>query len=241
VLKLFIAQRTASKFMCVLAAGLLPAWGSAQTPAEPIAIGRSSLTLPDRENWKVQDAPADGIQTSGDVNLPIAMGTKNLTYHSADKLTKAVFTSKVTKGGVAGVIMTWTNPCPAVQQSSAVFKLDKGTVNDIDCLVVIKVNQFDAFLTAAPQAKKTLSDARPNTKDGFYVEYSKSMGAGGYAFSQSLIASDFKGVEGDGVKTEGSIPSSVLAWATAFAKSNAAAVDSMSGKWSIPPLAFNPK
>ena len=231
--------------ICVAVFGLLSGpllcLVSAEAVANPVEIGRSTLTLPDADNWKVQDAAADSVQTSGDVNLPMAMGTKQLVYLSADKLTKAVFISKVTKGGVAGVTMTWTNPCPAVKQSAAVYKSDKGTVNDIDCLVVIKVNRFDAFVNSGPQLKKSFADVRPNTQDGFYIQYSKSMGAGGYAFSQALVAGDFKGVDGDAVKTESSISPSVLVWATAFAKSNAAAVDSLSGKWSIPPLVFNPK
>jgi hypothetical protein len=241
LLKTTLSLAAARRPVCLAMVGLLTGFVGAVALAQPVEIGRSTLTLPDAENWKVQDASADGIQTSGDINQPMPMGTKQLTYFSADKLTKAVLISKVTKGGVAGVTMTWTNPCPGVKQSSVVYKADKGSVSDIDCLVVIKVNQFDSFVNSGPQLKKSFGDVRPNTKDGFYVQYSKSMGAGGYAFSQALVASDFKGIEADAVKTDTTISPSVLAWATAFAKSNAAAIDSLSGKWSIPALVFNSK
>lgn len=212
-----------------------------QASAQPIEIGRSVLTLPDADNWKVQDATSAGIGYSGDITGAMAMGSKILSYTSPEKLVKAVFATKVTKGGVAGATMNWSNNCPSVKETANVFKADKGTLSSIDCLVVIKVNQVDTFVSARPQLKAAIGDLRPDTKSGFYVQYRKSMGAGGYTVSEALIASDFKGVDGDAVKTESSISPSVLAWATAFAKSNAAAVDSLSGKWSIPALVFNPK
>jgi hypothetical protein len=227
--------------ICFATFGLLSVLAGAQAFAEPVAIGRSSLTLPDAENWKVQDLESANLGYSGDANGAMTMGAKQLTYSAADALVKAVFVTKVTKGGVAGLTMTWNNPCPAVRASSNVFKADKGNLANVDCLVVIKVSQFDSFLNSIPQLNKSFAAARPNTRDGFYIEYSKSMGAGGFAFSQALVANDFKGTEGDAVKTETSISPSVLIWAMAFAKSNASAIDSLSGKWSIPALVFNPK
>ena len=212
-----------------------------QVAAEPITIGRSSLTLPDLENWKVQDAEATDLNYSGDLNGALVMGSKVLSYLSADKLTKAVVSAKVTKGGLAGGSMTWTNNCPTVKEGSVTFKIDNGTVSNIDCLVVVKVNRIDSFVNAVPRLKGLFNDERPNTKDGFYIQCTKSIGAGGYTRSEALLASDFKGIDGEVIKNQTTIPPAVLSWAVAFAKSNAAAVDSLSGKWSIPALVFNPK
>ena len=236
-----LLMSTARRFLSSAVFGLIPFFALAQSSAEPVSIGRSSLTLPDSENWTVQDSDPASIGLSGDVNLPLVMGSKRLTYFSTDKQVKAVFISKVTKGGVAGVTLTWTNRCPTIKESSNVFKIDKGTPNDIDCLVVIRVNQIDSFVNARAPLKSALGDVQPNTKNGFYIQYAKSMGAGGYTFSEALVANDLKGIEGEIAKNESAISPLVLGWAVAFAKSNAAAVDSLSGKWSIPALVFNPK
>ena len=210
MLKSFNAQRIASKFMCVLAAGLLPVWGLAQAPADPIAIGRSSLTLPDRENWKAEELDAVNIGLSGDVNMPLVMDTKKLTYRTDEKLIKAVFVARVTKGGAAGVSMTWANQCPAVKETSAVFKADNGTPSSIDCLVVMRVNQLDTFVNSRAPLKTVFGDAKPNTKSGYYIRYAKSMGAGGYAVSEALVADDFSGMAGELVKTQSTISPAIL-------------------------------
>ncbi len=241
LLKTTLSLAAARRPVCLAMVGLLTGFVGAVALAQPVEIGRSTLTLPDAENWKVKDLDSANLGYSGDANGAMVMGTKQLTYLSTDKLVKAVFVSKVTKGGVAGVSMTWTNPCLSVKENSNIFKADKGNLSNVDCLLVLRLNQIDTFVNSAAQLKKSLGDVRPDTKSGFYVQYGKSMGAGGYAFSEVLMANDFKGLEGDAVKTESTIPPAVLSWAVAFAKSNAAAVDSLSGKWSIPALVFNSK
>ena len=209
------------------------------TLAQPVAIGRSSLTMPDPENWKIQDLESAGIGYSGDAKGAFALGAKRLTYFSPDKVVKATFVTKVTKGGVTGVMMTWPNTCPSVKQSGIVFKDDKGSFSAIDCLLVMRISRFEPFINALPNLKKDLVEVRPGTQGGYYIQYSKSIGAGGYAITEALLASDFKGLEGATLQNETTISPAVLSWGVAFAKSNSAAIGSMSGNWSMPSLVFN--
>ena len=205
--------------------------------AEGIQIGRSTLTLPDPQRWAIRNINTKNLTYTGDVSGEIALDAKRLIFTQSGGGTKAVVLSRVTKGGVA-VRMRWANQCEKPQTSPFAFQDDRSTANDVDCLFVASVNKPQNFVDTFPQLKKDLDGNIPSGSAIYVIEFSKSIGSGGYAFTQLLMSQDFKGLEGVTVDHSSQLPTSLLAWAEEFAKSNRNAVASFTGNWSIPQMSF---
>ena len=205
--------------------------------ADGIQIGRSTLTLPDPQRWAIRNIDTANLTYTGDVSGEIALDAKRLVFTANSGAIKAVVVSRVTKGGVA-VRMKWANQCGKPPTSPFVFQRDRSNANDVDCLFVASVNKPQTFLDSLPQLKKDLDGSIPSGSILYVVEFSKSIGSGGYAFTQLLISQDFKGLDGITVDHSTQLPTSLLAWAEEFAKGNRNAVTSFTGNWSIPQMAF---
>lgn len=205
--------------------------------AAGIQIGRSTLTLPDPQRWTIRNIDTANIAYSGDVGGEIALEAKRLVYTGNSGAIKAAVVSRVTKGGVA-VRMKWANRCGKPPTSPFAFQHDRSNANDVDCLFVASVNKPQNFVDARTQLKKDLDGNIPEGNVIYVVEFSKSIGSGGYTSTQLLISQDFKGMDGVTVEHSTQLPTSLLAWAEEFAKSNRDAVASFTGNWSIPQMSF---
>jgi len=213
---------------------VLPALGSAQG----LPIGRSTVTLPDPTRWEVRQIDGSGLSYSGDKSGDIPLDAKRLVLRTGAGTIKAVMVSRVTKSGVFGIHMSWANDCAAITQSDYLYKRDRATVTDVDCLVVGAVGNPQALYDADPDFKKKIGGAVPDGTGFYLLLFSHSIGSGGYAHTQMLLASDFKGLQGVNIDNPTLIPTPVIAWAAALANSNRAAITSLSGNWAVPSLVF---
>lgn len=214
--------------------GLLPGLVLAQA----LSIGRSTLTLPDPLRWQVHDLPDVNLGYTGDRTGSFFMEAKRLIFRTPSSNPKAVVVLGVTKGGVGTMRMSWTNACPKIPVSQYLYKRDESNGNDVDCLLVAAVGDTSAFLGSMPAFKSAIDGNIPVGGPTFYIEFQKSLGAGGFAVSQLLLARDFKGSEGGAISNATVIPNPVLAWAEEFAKSNRRSIGSLGGAWTMPPVAF---
>lgn len=229
-----IPDRLILRHLCIWLVGLLPGLLMAQA----VSIGRSSLTLPDPSRWNVQNLPDVNVGYVGDKSGDFVMEAKRLVFHSPSVNRKAVALLNVTKGGIGGVRMRWNNNCANVPSSQYIYKHDLATSNEVDCLIVVSVGNTWAFIDRLATFKQSLDGNVPEGGSSYYIEFTKSVGAGGVAHSQILLSQDFKGLDGGSVEHSTLIPAPVLAWAEQFAKSNRRAITSFSGSWTMPPLAF---
>jgi hypothetical protein len=207
---------------------------------QSIPIGRSNLTLPDRAKWQVRDFATTSLTYVGESEVTVPLEAKQLVYRPSDNLIKASLIAKVTKSAPAQGPVSWSNACTTVSDGGQVYKNDQSRLGNVDCLLVVLVPRTKLFLDALPSLKKNLGDAVPHTLGAYYFQYAKSIGAGGFAVTEGLLASSFKGLPPPDASIENNskIPPAVLAWANAMAQANQDAVASFRGNWSIPPLNF---
>ena len=232
---MYLSQQPASmRYLFIWLIGLLPGLALAQS----LSIGRSTLTLPDPLRWQVHDLPDINLGYTGDKTGSFIMEAKRLVFRSSTFSSKAVAMLGVTKGGVGDIQMSWTNTCAKVQVSQYLYMRDVSNGSQVDCLLVVAVGNTSAFLGRMPAFKNAIADHMPVGVPTFYIEFQKSLGAGGYAFSQLLLAQDFKGTDGGTVSNATVIPTPVLAWAEEFAKSSRRSIGSLGGSWTMPPVAF---
>lgn len=206
--------------------------------AQGISIGRSSLSLRDPQRWEVRNLDAGSPSYSGDKSGDIPMEGKRLVLSSSSGAIKAILLSRVTKGGVPNVRISWANECQKVSASQFFYKRDRATTTDVDCLLVIAVAKPQIFLAALPILRKDLDGQVPEGDTFYYLYFSHSIGSGGYSVSQMLIPQTFKGLDGVTVENMTKIPTGVIAWAEEFATSNRRAIDSFGGNWSVPEMLF---
>lgn len=230
-----IPDRLIVRHLWIWLVGLLPGLLMAQA----VSIGRSSLTLPDPSRWSVQNLSDLNVGYVGDKSGNFVMEVKRLVFHSTSVNRKAIAILKVTKGGIGGVHMSWSNNCVNLPSSQFVYKRDLANGNDVDCLIVASVGNTSAFIDSWAAFKQSLDGNVPEGGSTYYIEFTKSIGAGGIAHSQILLSQDFKGLEGGSVEHSTLISAPVLAWAEQFAKNNRRAITSFSGSWAMPALAFS--
>lgn len=204
--------------------------------AQAIRIGRSSLTLPDPQQWNIQTLETSGPTYSGDASGEFPTEAKRLIFRSASGVIKAIAIPRVTKGGI-GIRTRWISGCTKLS-SPFIYQHDRATADDLDCLTVVAVHKSQPVIDALPQLKKDLDGSVPDGDGFFYIEFSKSIGSGGYAFTQLLLSQDFKGLDGVTIQHSTQLPTSLIAWAEEFAISNRNAIASFSGNWSIPQMSF---
>lgn len=212
---------------------------AASVGAQPVAIGRSALTLPNAERWQVSPLAVNNATYGGDVSGEIPLEAKRLLLKSQDGLIKAVITSSVSKSGVGGVMMTYNNSCTSIKDGPYLYKQDRARSGDIDCLLVAPIGQTQSFLNVMPALKKNLDGAVPHSLGAYYIQFSKTLGAGGQTFTEVLLANDFKGVADSTLAHNTKIPTPVLAWAEALASANRNAITSLTGNWALPELIFD--
>jgi hypothetical protein len=218
--------------------GFLSAW-SCVALAQSIPVGRSSLTLPDPARWGVSSLPANDPSYSGDSSGTIPMDNKRLVLRSPTGAIQAVALVRVTKSGIAGTQMSWGNGCKGITTGPYLFKRDRSSTTNVDCLLVVSIGQPAAFLASVPALKQALDGNLPGDNGFYLIEYTVSIGSGGYMQAQMLVAPDFIGLEGVPVEQATQMPTPVIAWAEAFATSSRPAIGSISGQWTVPPLAFS--
>jgi hypothetical protein len=211
---------------------------AAASVAQPVAIGRSSLTLPNAERWEVSNVVIDNPKFSGETSGEIPIEAKRLLLKSEDGLTKAVFVSRVSKSGIGGVLMTYTNGCASIKDGPSLYKNDQARRGEVDCLLVASIAQTQSFLNVMPELKKNLNGAAPHTGGAYYIQFSKTLGAGGQATTEVVLANDFKGVADVALTHSTQIPTKVLVWAEEMARANRNAVTSLTGNWALPQLLF---
>ncbi|MBL8339305.1 MAG: hypothetical protein JNM97_21225 [Rhodoferax sp.] len=220
---------------CILAASSSLALG------QSIPIGRSSVSLPEPGRWTSSGLQANDPGYSGDSSGTIPMDGKRLVFTATPGGTRAVILARVTKAGIAGTSMSWGNDCNGVTAGPYLYKRDRSTTIDVDCLIVLAVGLPGVFLDQVPTLKKDLEGVVPQGPGFYYIEYSSSIGSGGYLFTQVLLSPDFTGLEGVPVEHQTRMPASVIAWAGEFAKNSRPAISSLSGSWTVPPLNFSRK
>jgi hypothetical protein len=205
---------------------------------DSIKIGRSQLALADAKQWQIAEVSGQGVKYSGDIAGTIPMETKRLVFQNAEALTKAVFVTSMTIGGVSAQ-MTYTNYCPTFKPSETIFVKDSGGVNRLNCLAVIRVPNLIRFISAVPSIKPLFENTIPHTQGGYYIHFAQGLDNGAQTRSYALLAQDLKGLEEGSVENNSKIPDAVIRWALAFAKENGSALTSFSGNWSIPAMNFN--
>ncbi len=207
--------------------------------AQGIPIGRSTVSLPDPQRWEVAKVDGAGLTYSGDKDGDIPLDARRLVLRAPSGAIKVVVLSRVTKGGVSGMHMSWENDCKAITQSDYLYKRDQGTITNVDCLAVGSVNNPEGFLARAPTLQRDLGGMAPEGAGFYYVMFANSIGSGGYTNTEMLVAWDFKGLENVPIDNLTRLPTPIIAWAAAFASNNRSAITSLSGKWAIPAMVFS--
>lgn len=217
--------------LLVLAPGL--------TLAQPVSIGRSSLSLPEPQRWESRKITRPGLPYSGDGAGELALDTTRLVLTTPSGAIKAIVIAKATKAGVAGMQMSWGNPCATIPQSDYLYKRDRSNNTDVDCLVVIGAANVREFVDGSPSLRQDLDGKITEGGGAYFVFFANSLGSGGYLMAQMLISQDFKGLAGGTADHQTKLSTPVIAWSVALANSSKGALGSFSGNWAVPAMQFS--
>ena len=208
-----------------------------QLHAETVEIGRATIEFPEG-NWQALSNNEGKTTLDAGVRQSLATDDRAFALVTGDQIRAILYFSSSKSG--SGVATNWTNTCKSTERTYAVSLTSNP--NALECERATGPLKTDIYLKAAmPQVAKEI-EAQGLKLPNITQSTSGTVGndRGTMLHINLLTVSSFSGVQGDEIP---GLPTGVkplhAMWAHRLVLAIKESVYSMSGKMTIPPVAFN--